>query len=197
MGVAFSGSEAAAIRAGLKERARERLMKTGVRKTSVTDLVSAAGISTGAFYKFHDSKESLFFEVFLDMDAEVMDAAAAALRTHADLVPRERVALALMTAFEKLEESGYMAAWEAESAYLLRKLPPEALADHQESEGAQIAGLLSEYGIQAALPPDDVAEVIQRLLTALSQPMGGDAERSRRVRTFMVRAMCDGLFPER
>jgi hypothetical protein len=56
---------------------------------------------------------------------------------------------------------------------------------------------LSEYGIQAALPPDDVAEVIQRLLTALSQPMGGDAERSRRVRTFMVRAMCDGLFPER
>jgi AcrR family transcriptional regulator len=196
MGVAFSDSEIETIRTQLKARARECLMRTGVRKTSVADLVSPAGISTGAFYRFYDSKELLFFEVFVDMDAEVMDAAAEVLRTRTDLVPRERVTLALMTAFEKLEDLGYMRAWETESVYLLRKLPPKALADHQESEGTQIAALLSEYGIKACLPPDEVAEVVQRLLLSLSQLMAVDAERGRRVSEFMIRAICDGLFPD-
>jgi AcrR family transcriptional regulator len=194
MGVAFSDSEVQTIRARLKTQARECLLRTGVRKTSVADLASAAGISTGAFYRFYDSKELLFFEVFADMDAEVMEAAADVLRTRADLRPRERVIQALLTCFGKLEELAFMPAWEAESAYVLRKLPPEALANHQESEGARIVGLLSEFGIEATLPPTDVAEVVQRLLLSLSQLLAVDPEQSRRVSEFMVRAVCERLF---
>jgi AcrR family transcriptional regulator len=196
MGVAFSDSEIETIRTQLKARARECLMRTGVRKTSVADLVSPAGISTGAFYRFYDSKELLFFEVFEDMDAEVMDAAAEVLRARADLVPRDRVILALTTCFGKLEDLAFMPAWEAESAYLLRKLPPAALANHQEGEGVQIAGLLTEFGIEAILPPAEVAEVLQRLLMSLSRLLAVDPEQSRRVSEFMVRAVCERLFPD-
>jgi AcrR family transcriptional regulator len=196
MGVAFSDSEIETIRERLKARARECLLRTGVRKTSVADLVSPAGISTGAFYRFYDSKELLFFEVFEEMDAEVMDSAAEVLRTRTDLVPRERVVLALLTCFGTLESLGFMPAWEAESAYLLRKLPPEALANHQASEGEQIVGLLSQFGIEATLPPAEVAEIMQRLLMSLSQLLSVDPEQSRRVTRFMVRAVCEGLFPD-
>jgi AcrR family transcriptional regulator len=196
MSVAFSDSEIQTIRTRLKKRARECLGKTGVRKTSIADLVSAAGISTGAFYRFYESKELLFFEVFEDMDAEVMEAAAEVLRTRADLVPCERVILALMTCFGKLEDLGFMPAWEAESAYLLRKLPPEALANHQDGEGAQIVGLLTEFGMEASLPHADVAEIVQRLLISLSQLLAVDPEQSRRVSEFMVRAVCERLFPD-
>ncbi|MDO8963744.1 MAG: TetR/AcrR family transcriptional regulator [Coriobacteriia bacterium] len=194
MGVAFSESEIESIRAGLKARARECLTKSGVRKTSVADLVSAVGISAGALYRFYDSKEALFFEVFEDMDAEVARAGAAVLQERTDLSPRERVILALMTCFAKLEELGCMPVWEAESAYVLRKLPPEALADHQRSEGERIMELLSRHGIESTLPTADAAETLQRLLAAVSQPIAVDAERSRRVSGFMVRAVCEELF---
>jgi AcrR family transcriptional regulator len=41
-----------------------RLFSTyGIKKTSVEELASAAGISKGAFYLFYESKEALFMDV--------------------------------------------------------------------------------------------------------------------------------------
>ncbi len=88
-----------------------------------------------------------------------------------------------------------MQVWEAESAYMLRKLPAEVVADHYNNEGLRIVGILSEFGIQACLPAENVAMIFQSLLAALSQPMEIEAERSR-VSEFMIRAICEKLFPD-
>lgn len=63
MGKGFTESEKVIIKDKLRKAAEEALMKTGIRKTSVDELVLKAGISKGAFYLFYESKELLFFEV--------------------------------------------------------------------------------------------------------------------------------------
>jgi AcrR family transcriptional regulator len=196
MGVAFSDSEIETIRTKLKLRARECMLRYGVRKTSVKDIVSAAGISTGAFYKFYDSKELLFFEVIEEMHTEIFTVAEEILNKHSDLVIRERVILALLSCCRKTAELGFMQVWEAEAAYLLRKLPEEALRNHNKNEGTRIVKILTELGIHASLPTVDVADILQCLLSALAQPMSIGAERSQRVTEFMIRAICEKLFPD-
>jgi AcrR family transcriptional regulator len=196
MSVAFSDSEMETIRAKLKKRARECMTRYGVRKTSVADLVAAAGISTGAFYKFFDSKELLFFIVMEDMHEEIYASAAESLRKHAARAPRERVALALMVSARKTEELGLMQVWEEEAAYMLRKLPPEALRDHERGEGDRIVRILAEFGIEPCLPPGETAAVVQCLFDALGHRKDLEPERSRRVSEFMIRAICEKLFPD-
>lgn len=65
MGKGFTESERAIIKDKLKKAAEEALLKTGIRKTSVDELVLKAGISKGAFYLFYETKELLFFEVIV------------------------------------------------------------------------------------------------------------------------------------
>ena len=65
MGKGFTESEKVIIKDKLKKAAEEALIKTGIRKTSVDELVLKAGISKGAFYLFYETKELLFFEVIV------------------------------------------------------------------------------------------------------------------------------------
>jgi AcrR family transcriptional regulator len=194
MGAAFSETEIKTIRIKLKARARECMAKYGVRKTSIKDIVSAVGISTGAFYLFYHSKERLFFDVMEDMDMEVYAVAVEILMKRMDLSPRERVILALISSCRKTDELGYALVWEAELAYILRKLPSEVFENHLINEGTRIADTLLEFGIQTSLPTGDVADIIQCLLTGLAHPMAIGVERRQRVSEFMIRAVCEKLF---
>jgi AcrR family transcriptional regulator len=196
MGVAFSDSEIETISAKLKARARECLLRYGVRKTSVKDIVSVAGISTGAFYKFYDSKELLFFEVMEEMDLEVYAAAVKILKERSDLSLREKVIQALISSCRKSDDLGYVEIWEAESAYMLRKLPSEVYQNHITNEGARIVTTLAEFGIRAGLPSGEAADILQWLLTCLAHPMPLYPERRQKASDFMIRAVCEKLFPD-
>ena len=63
MATKFTEKEITDIRAKLFEAAGKFASTLGMRKTTVDDLCAHAGISKGAFYKFYDSKEALFFEI--------------------------------------------------------------------------------------------------------------------------------------
>jgi len=54
------------LRALLQQKGREIFAKKGFRKTGVAEIADAAGIAVGSFYKFFDSKEHLFLEIFAD-----------------------------------------------------------------------------------------------------------------------------------
>ena len=63
--MAFSEEKNEIIRQELLAEARRCAVTLGMRKTSVEQLTEAAGVSKGSFYKFFDSKELLFFAVFI------------------------------------------------------------------------------------------------------------------------------------
>ncbi|UBU08807.1 TetR/AcrR family transcriptional regulator [Nonomuraea gerenzanensis] len=65
MAVAFTTGEKARITGLLLDTAEELFTTQGLKKTSLDELVAAAGIAKGSFYAFFDSKESLYLEVML------------------------------------------------------------------------------------------------------------------------------------
>lgn len=57
----------------LKKEANDCLMKYGVRKTTVDELVQRVHIPKGTFYLFYKSKELLIFDVILELHQQIED----------------------------------------------------------------------------------------------------------------------------
>lgn len=77
---AFTTDETDRIRGRLHEAARESFARQGLRRTTVDDLARAAGISKGAFYRFHESKEALLVALLDEIEADLHDRVEAAVR---------------------------------------------------------------------------------------------------------------------
>jgi AcrR family transcriptional regulator len=60
----FSQQEQELIREELIEKGKELIAVFGFKKTTISDLTKAVGISKGSFYNFFSSKEELFFTIF-------------------------------------------------------------------------------------------------------------------------------------
>ena len=52
-------------REALIEAGRNRFRKTGFKKTGVADVAKDTGIAVGSFYKYFDSKEELFYRIYV------------------------------------------------------------------------------------------------------------------------------------
>jgi AcrR family transcriptional regulator len=59
----FTAKEKEIIRKTLLSNGKKFFSKYGLKKTSITELTSAAGIAQGTFYNFFESKEDLYFEI--------------------------------------------------------------------------------------------------------------------------------------
>lgn len=59
----FSDGKRERIRETLHETGRELFARYGLDKTTITELTEPAGIATGTFYQFYDSKEALYLEI--------------------------------------------------------------------------------------------------------------------------------------
>jgi AcrR family transcriptional regulator len=138
----FSEREREFIRARLLEHGRALLATTGVRKTSVEDLTTAAGISKGAFYLFYPSKEELFFSIFEQFEAdyqrELLDYAGAA-----EGPARAQVEGFLARAFSLWKSSPLFRHFGREDLeQLTRRLPPERVEQNTRSDESFVAQLL-------------------------------------------------------
>lgn len=72
----FSDEEQERIRESLLDAGREYFSRYGLEKTTVAELADEAGIATGSFYSFFDSKERLYLAV---LEAEAGDVYGQAL----------------------------------------------------------------------------------------------------------------------
>lgn len=164
MATAFSETENNLIKEKLKTCAKECLLRYGVRKTTVDQLVAEAAISKGSFYKFYTSKEMLFWEVINDLHAETYVLAENILKTRMDLSPIDRITEALISCFNFMYMNTSQDFIENEVEYLLRKLPPEILNSHVSSEGIEIKRIISESGLKFNQPTEVISSVIHALI---------------------------------
>lgn len=68
----FTEEKRAHIRESLRTTGRERFARYGVRKTTIAELTEPAGIATGTFYQFYDSKEDLYIDILEQYQAELI-----------------------------------------------------------------------------------------------------------------------------
>ncbi len=163
---AFSEQEREAIRGALLEQGVRLFASQGLRKTSVEELATAAGISKGAFYLFFASKEGLLFELLERYEAR-FQAVLLAQIARDELPPQARMASMLEHA---------LAVWKAEPLFahlqraeyelLLRRLPPERVADHLQADeqfAEQFSAAWQAQGVTLAASPRLVSGLIRAL----------------------------------
>ena len=82
MGRAFSEHEKEQIGARLIEISKEEFEKTPFQLVKVEFIAKQVGISKGAFYNFYPSKESLFLDVLIEVEAEIQRDILSRLTSH-------------------------------------------------------------------------------------------------------------------
>lgn len=142
----FSERERLHIKDRLYEKGKEFLALYGVKKTSVEDITRAVGISKGAFYSFFNSKEEFFFDIFENHEKVIKKQAMEALASPGPL----EVKLRNLIKSQVLSDQNSLFFIKGEDMeYLMRKLPPERLAEHLKHDDNDILTLLQAAGIVA------------------------------------------------
>jgi AcrR family transcriptional regulator len=80
----FSDAERERIRERLLDAGRDLFAQYGLKKTTVSELAERAGIATGTFYSFFDSKERLYYEIILARSEDAFARMTAAVEAEDD-----------------------------------------------------------------------------------------------------------------
>lgn len=67
----FSENERQIIKKRLLSEGKELFEKYGVKKTSVDQIIEKVGIAKGSFYNFYSSKESMLFDLLMNIEMEI------------------------------------------------------------------------------------------------------------------------------
>jgi AcrR family transcriptional regulator len=168
MAKGFTEKETTAIRAKLKEAAQKCASSIGMRKTTVDDLCDYADISKGAFYKFYESKEALFFEILEDWHSIMYGRALEILTDAGEVSDRERVCKALLFACQSLDEFSMIGFYENDVPLLLRKMPQEVLDAHYHSDEKHLTDLIEHSGIRLKVSSELAAATIRTLIVSFA-----------------------------
>lgn len=174
------------------EEAKKCIATIGMRKTTVDQLAYGADISKGAFYKFYESKEMLFFEVLESLHTEIYDTAFCVLDSRRDLPECERTALALLTACKVMEENSMMDFFENDLSYLLRKIPRDVLEKYYSSDDAHIRDLFTRGGLHLKVPIETASAAVRAVFLTL-QHQSEMGESFDAVIELLVRGVCNQL----
>lgn len=162
----FTEAEREIIRGKLLEKGREIFAMYGLKKTSVDDLVNACGIAKGSFYKFFNSKEELYFEL-VEQEEAFREVLIAEMLT-SDLPVSERLRGMFRAGLQHAENSPILRSLYERDEFelLLRKLPPERLAQHIEKDNDAGMSFIRQWQEEGRLI-DAPSEVIVGMMRAV------------------------------
>lgn len=163
----FTQEQMERIRGLLFESACRYAIQTGVKKTSLEQLTTDAGISKSTFYKFFDSKEELFILVGQHYEMLILNEARRGLIETKGQSNRERTAAAVNAAFDKLAELEALPFLREDMPRLLDYVDEEERCEHFHSMSLSILELLRGEGIRFAIRDEIVAAVIHILYLSI------------------------------
>lgn len=132
----FSEDEKERIRQALLDAGREYFARFGLDKTTVSELAAEAGISTGSFYAFFDSKERLYLAVLEAEGASVYGEALTALEEPETL---EESVVAFMETFFAYAEEEPLIRRLLEGDYRDRLVDAATEAERQQYKAEKVA----------------------------------------------------------
>ncbi len=186
----FSENERKMIKQRLVEEAEQCLARYGARKTTVDELVKRVHIPKGTFYLFYDSKELLFYDVFLKLHNEIHEK----MLTGASLLKEdsspEGLTRLIFDLYKQAEGSFLLKFMtEGDLDLMLRKLPPDAIEEHAKKDDFSIEQLLSAV---PGLNPDHAA-IFSAALRAVFLSMLHKHEIGEKIFEDALRVMIHGI----
>jgi AcrR family transcriptional regulator len=165
---AFTQAETTEIEEALRRAAENCLARYGVRKTTVDELARSAGISKGSFYRFHPSKEALFFHTLEEYQKRLFQGLAKTVRER-NLKGRNGLAEAIWYLFSEVRDSFLTTLMRPdEMSLLLRGLPEEMVSSHQKLDTDATRMLLEALNLREASVN---AEIFSTALRALAMTL--------------------------
>lgn len=128
----FTVKEKEFIRNTLIKRGRELFSIYGLRKTSISQLTTAAGIAQGTFYTFFGSKEELYFDI-LEIEEAKIEKQFVNDILNSSHSAKEAIRKIIKSTYELLENNPFLVRIYDSKDYelMVRKLPPEKLETHR------------------------------------------------------------------
>ena len=143
---AFSEQERELIVERLLEQGTKLFTAYGLKKTSIEELAEAAGISKGAFYSFHESKEALFMDVVERAEGQLRAEVLAAIEQPGPS-PRARLFAVLKKAFTLWTTIPILRdVTRSNSALLFSRVPARKLQEHLASDRVFVEEFAAQIG---------------------------------------------------
>lgn len=152
MARAFSKTEKERVIVALKKAAESSILRYGIRKTSIDELVKEAGIAKGSFYAFYPSKEVLFFEVINEYHNNIQNLIIERVKQLGCDFTALDIAELLFESYKQLDNPIFVRLFSGgEMEYLMRKLPDDIVAAHQQQDDMALKLLLEHLAIDDEL----------------------------------------------
>jgi AcrR family transcriptional regulator len=193
----FTDQERTHLRQALIDSARKRFIEQGLKKTSLEELTSDAGIAKSSFYAFFESKEALYLELLalerpaaearllplLDIHADPVGGITAFLRATIDHIENTPITRRLITHPEEMQ-------------LLLRRLTPQHLADRMKYGVLPVVQAVASWqadGLVIAEPPQVIAATIRAVTMLILHKDDLGQEVYPQVIDLMIRLIAQGL----
>lgn len=162
----WSEEEKKIIKKSLIKEGRKLFEKYGLQKTTLDEIVSAARISKGSFYRFYQSKEELYFDVLDEVEREfkekmfndVFKSGISRKDSFKDFLIQMIELLTTMPLYKEITSSNY--------ELLLRKLPEETLKKHMQTDQEEISKYFTYWMDQGWMKRVDI-DALNGLLLSL------------------------------
>lgn len=154
-----------------KEKIRHRLLAEGerlfaahsLRKVTIDDIAHAVNIAKATFYRFYDSKESLYLDVVQGIQRGIFEELEGLLEKNAALPAGERVKQVFSLMAQLMAQRPILAQITPATVDLIaRKAPPERMATFAR-QNIDAAKSLSDHGVRFACDVETASHAFQAL----------------------------------
>lgn len=152
---------------------KQLFSSSGLKKTTVDDLVKAAGIAKGSFYKFYPSKEMLYMEIIESEERTLREGLSLDLLDGGNL-NKETIRTFFLSFIDFLETEPLFLKMFSENALeqLLIKLPEEKVQEHMNRDEEWSDSLIRSWqasGYLAEMEPDVFAALMRSIFILFTQ----------------------------
>ena len=138
----FTDQEKVRIQKDLLSVGTRKLLTVGVRKTTVEDLAYSVNISKGAFYKFFDSKEALFFSVIEEMEANIKQRLTRDL-IHLNAANAESLLKSMLKKLMRSEEVRTFTSFHEDTDLIIQGIGQHTISQHNKTDLETIQAIFS------------------------------------------------------
>lgn len=161
----FTEQEKQNLRNALVEECKKSWSLHGYKKTSVGELCAKVGISTGAFYAFFESKESLFMAVMESFQHSTLNMFKEILTPPT----KENLCIALKKLYMEYAENDIITKRHSpDYRALLNKLPAEWRANHSATSEKNLEHTFFAPGLKLKKSKDDIHKILDTLLLTVA-----------------------------
>ncbi|MFH5801130.1 TetR/AcrR family transcriptional regulator [Haladaptatus sp. CMAA 1911] len=193
----FTEEKKKQVRESLRNTGHELFAQYGVRKTTISELTEAAGIGTGTFYQYYDSKEELYVDILEEYNKELIPRLLQnSVEAYDD--PEMAITALLEETLDEFESNPLLKRIiiEDEVSYIRNQISDEEISEKRNSTIEVFLPYIEHWydeGKVVGTDPESIVHSIRAVARIVHQKEQIGEERYPQVRDTLIAAVAAGL----